>query len=216
MRSVNGASNKLAAEDRLAHDWYRFVLSFPPHLVRDYLHRFGMDRDSIVLDPFCGTGTTIVECKKLDIPSVGVEANPFAHFASTVKTDWSPDPDGLLKHAREVAELASEKLDSEGFEDQPPLPLFRRTRGAGLGCAEALRKLSPEREKLLLANSISPLPLHKTLILIECLDQIRDDRYRNHELLALGRTLVNVISNLHFGPEVGVGPAKPDSPVVAP
>ncbi|MDE2060215.1 MAG: hypothetical protein KGJ27_10920, partial [candidate division NC10 bacterium] len=31
-----------------------------------------------------------------------------------------------------------------------------------------------------------------------------------------GKTLVNVISNLHFGPEVGIGPAKPDSPVVAP
>lgn len=216
MRSVNGTSNKLAAEDRLAHDWYRFVLSFPPHLVRDYLHRFGMDRDSMVLDPFCGTGTTIVECKKLDIPSVGVEANPFAYFASIVKTDWSPDPDELLKHAREVAELASKKLASEGFDDQSPLPLFNRTRGAGPGCTEALRKLPPEKEKLLLANSISPLPLHKTLVLLECLDQIRDDRYRNHELLALGKTLVNVISNLHFGPEVGIGPAKPDSPVVAP
>ncbi|MDE2060086.1 MAG: DNA methyltransferase, partial [candidate division NC10 bacterium] len=172
MRSVNGTSNKLAAEDRLAHDWYRFVLSFPPHLVRDYLHRFGMDRDSMVLDPFCGTGTTIVECKKLDIPSVGVEANPFAYFASIVKTDWSPDPDELLKHAREVAELASKKLASEGFDDQSPLPLFNRTRGAGPGCTEALRKLPPEKEKLLLANSISPLPLHKTLVLLECLDQI--------------------------------------------
>ncbi|MBZ0168223.1 DNA methylase [Candidatus Methylomirabilis lanthanidiphila] len=216
IRSTNGTQNRLSVEDRVAHDWYRFVLSFPPHLVRDYLHRFGMGRDSMVLDPFCGTGTTIVECKKLDIPSVGVEANPFAYFASTVKTDWSPDPDGLLKHAREVAELASEKLDSEGFDDQSPLPLFRQTRKTGPGCAEVLRKLPPEKEKLLLANSISPLPLHKTLVLIECLDQIRDDRYRNHELLALGKTLVNVISNLHFGPEVGVGPAKPDSPVVAP
>lgn len=138
MRSANGTLNKLAAEDRLAHDWYRFVLSFPPHLVRDYLYRFGMDRDSMVLDPFCGTGTTLVECKKLGIPSVGVEANPFAHFASTVKTDWSPDPDGLLKHAKEVAELAHEKLQSEGFEDQSPLPLFRRTRETGRSLAIAL------------------------------------------------------------------------------
>jgi len=216
MRSANGALNKLAVEDRLVHDWYRFVLSFPPHLVRDYLHRFGMDQNCMVLDPFCGTGTTIVECKKLGIPSVGVEANPFAYFASTVKTDWSPDPDGLLKHAKEVAELASEQLDLEGFEDQPPLPLFSQTREAGLGCTEALRKLPPEKEKLLLAHSISPLPLHKTLILLECLDKFRDDRYRNHELLAPGKALVNVISNLHFGPEVGVGPAKPDSPVIAP
>jgi len=30
-------NNKLRAEDSSVHDWYRFVLSYPPHLVRDYL-----------------------------------------------------------------------------------------------------------------------------------------------------------------------------------
>lgn len=216
MRSANGTQNRLSALDRVAHDWYRFVLSFPPHLVRNYLQRFGIGSDHTVLDPFCGTGTTIVECKKLGIPSVGVEANPFAHFASAVKTDWSPDPDGLLKHAREVAGLAREKLQSEGFEDEPTLPLFRRARTAGPDYPTVLRKLPLEKEQLLLTNSISPLPLHKTLVLLACLDQTHNDEYRKHELLALGTALVHSISNLHFGPEVGVAPAKPDSPVVAP
>ena len=32
--------NKVRSEDRAVHDWYRFVLSFPPHLVQDYLRRF--------------------------------------------------------------------------------------------------------------------------------------------------------------------------------
>lgn len=145
-----------------------------------------------------------------------MEANPFAHFASAVKTDWSPDPDGLLKHAREVAELAREQLQSEGFEDEPTLPLFRRARTAGPDYPTVLRKLPLEKEQLLLANSISPLPLHKTLVLLACLDQTHNDEYRKHELLALGTALVHSISNLHFGPEVGVAPAKPDSPVVAP
>src|SRR2546426_10997426 len=84
--------NKLHPQDRAAHEWYRFVLSFPPHLVRDYLRRFGIGAKDRVLDPFCGTGTTLVECKKLGISSVGVEANPMAYFASQVKVDWSPDP----------------------------------------------------------------------------------------------------------------------------
>lgn len=214
--SANSAANRLSAGDRLAHDWYRFVLSFPPHLVREYLQRFGIGPDHTVLDPFCGTGTTIVECKKLGIPSAGVEANPWAYFVTKVKTDWTPDPDGLVRHAREVAELAREKLQSEGLEDEPPLPLFRTVRTAGPDQPKVLRKLPPEKGKLLLANSISPLPLHKTLVLLKCLDQTRNDQYRNHELLALGKALVYSISNLNFGPEVGVGPAKPDSPVVAP
>jgi tRNA G10 N-methylase Trm11 len=66
----NGEANKLSFEDRSVHDWYRFVLSFPPHLVRTYLSRFGVTERQRVPDPFCGTGTTIVECKKLGIPSL--------------------------------------------------------------------------------------------------------------------------------------------------
>src|SRR5216110_1755397 len=93
-------NNKLRAEDFSIHDWYRFVLSFPPHLVRDYLTKFGTNKRQRVLDPFCGTGTTLVECKKLGIQSVGVEANPMAHFASRVKVDWSPPPKQLSAHAK--------------------------------------------------------------------------------------------------------------------
>jgi hypothetical protein len=84
--------NKLRIEDRAAHDWYRFVLSYPAHLVRDYISRFEVGPDGLVLDPFCGTGTTLVECKKLGIRSVGIESNPIASFASQVKVDWSVDP----------------------------------------------------------------------------------------------------------------------------
>ena len=65
--------NKVRAEDRSVHEWYRFVLSFPPHLVTDYLKRFDIGPSHTVLDPFCGTGTTLVECKKRGIGSVGMK-----------------------------------------------------------------------------------------------------------------------------------------------
>ncbi len=59
-RENNGRANKLDFQDRAFHDWYRFVLSYPPHLVRDYLEDFGLNGSHTVLDPFCGTGTTLV------------------------------------------------------------------------------------------------------------------------------------------------------------
>ena len=122
------ADNKLLPQDRAAHDWYRFVLSFPPHLVRDYIERFDITSRERVLDPFCGTGTTVVECQKLRIPSVGIEANPMAYFASKVKADWNVNPDGLLDHARWIAKLTLERLEDEGIEDGGNLPLFHPPR----------------------------------------------------------------------------------------
>ena len=188
--------NQLFAADHAAHNWYRFVLSFPPHLVRDYLQQFGMTPGHRVLDPFCGTGTTVVECKKLGIPSVGVEANPMAHFAGRIKVDWCPEPDRLLDHATQVAEATI--ADLEQLTIAP----------------DGLRSLNAEQEKLLLKNSISPLPLHKTLVLLDHLQQHADEPVYDHARLALAKSVVSAISNLHFGPEVGVGRAKPDAPVV--
>ena len=108
---------KLRPEDRAVHDWYRFVLSFPSHLVRDYLHKFGTGASQLVLDPFCGTGTTLVECKKMGIPSVGVERNPMARFASQTKVDWSVDPRALQLHAKSIAARALEQLHREGVDE---------------------------------------------------------------------------------------------------
>ena len=204
--------NRLRPEDRAVHDWYRFVLSFPSHLVRDYLRAFGVDSRQRVLDPFCGTGTTLVECKKLGIPSVGIERNPMAGFASRTKLDWSVDPGRLVSHAKEIAGLALDRLRREGIDDFGPAPLFRAEAPPIAG----LRTLPPERLSLLLKNSISPLPLHKTLLLLDALEERRDDTFHAHERLALASAVVSDIGNLHFGPEVGVGRIREDAAVVGP
>ena len=57
---MNG-ENKVKEKDMPVHDWYRFVLSFPPHLVQEYIEKFSISQNDVVLDPFCGTGTTNVE-----------------------------------------------------------------------------------------------------------------------------------------------------------
>ena len=202
-------NNKLKFADRAAHQWYRFVLSYPPHLVRDYIAKFGLEPGQRVLDPFCGTGTTLVECKKLGIASVGLEANPVAHFATQTKLAWDVDADRLLAHARHVAATAEAMLQADGIDESAELPLFGKSR------ASNLRGLTPEQEKLLLANSVSPLPLHKTFALLDAMAQHADPRFADYERVALASALVNGISNIHFGPEVGVGPAKKDAPVLA-
>ncbi len=203
---ANGKANKLDPLDRAAHDWYRFVLSYPPHLVRQYLDEFGLKSTDTVLDPFCGTGTTLVEAKKLGIRSAGLEVNPFAHFASSVKLDWSLDASALKLGAEEIAEKVLRKLRRQGIHDDG----FFARNADGL----ALRGLDEAATKLILANSISPLPLHKTLLLLDVLREAEHEPFYAHARLALANALVYKISNLHFGPEVGVGKPKSDVAVV--
>ncbi|MBX9677317.1 MAG: hypothetical protein K2X38_01050 [Gemmataceae bacterium] len=202
----NFDANKLQHDDRPVHEWYRFVLSYPPHLVRDYLQKFGATNRDLVLDPFCGTGTTLVECKKLGIPSVGVEANAMAQLACSTKIDWSADADSLYRAARRIADEAGEQLAEDRIEDDP-MPMNHS--------ASARRTLPDDLLKLILTDSISPLPMHKTLVLREALDRYRG-RHKNHLRLALAKALVGPIGNLHFGPEVGVGKKKDDAAVIAP
>jgi hypothetical protein len=51
---------------------------------------------------------------------------------------------------------------------------------------------------------------------LQTLEERKDHKFAAHEHLALAKSLVNEISNLHFGPEIGVGPIKPDAAVVGP
>jgi DNA modification methylase len=204
---TNGLGNKLAPDDRSFHDWYRFVLSYPAHLVSYYLKDFGVYGGQVVLDPFCGTGTTLVEAKLNGFESVGIEANPMAHFASSVKVDWEVDPQGLLEIAKIISQEALEVFAIQGIDDtRPTNPRNVRIK---------LRTLDEEEEKLILENSISPLPLHKILVLRDLLVRYQDDRCYQHLKLALAKALVYKVSNLHFGPEVGVERPKQDISVVS-
>jgi hypothetical protein len=189
------ALNQLSLNDRAFHDWYRFILSFPPHLVRHYLEKFRANATTLVLDPFAGTGTTLVECKKQGIPCIGVEANPMAHFASQTKLNWSPAPELLKRHAQTLAQVTQQELDL-----LPP---------------EGLRPtLGPATEKLMLKNAISPRPLEAVLTLLGYIDQAHHPDFYAHERLALAKAAIWA-SNLRFAPEIGVSKkAKPDAPVI--
>ncbi|RZM82667.1 DNA methyltransferase [Leptolyngbya iicbica] len=175
------SNNKLQASDRAFHDWYRFVLSYPPHLVRHYIDRFGLGTDATVLDPFCGTGTTIVEAKKLGLASVGVEAVPMSQFACRTKVQWQVDLATVELARQQVTQAAVSRLDE--------MPLLGFT---------------PEQQAIVVKNSICDRPLHQCLVLKQAIATVPDPTIKNLFNLALAYVTVHEASNLKFGPEVGI------------
>lgn len=185
-KATGTEQNKLYEKDTAIHDWYRFVLSFPPHLVRQYIKEFSLTGDSLVFDPFCGTGTTLVEAKKLGVKSLGFEANPVMHMCASTKVDWNVEIDSLLEELDQITALTFTKIKNH--------------KGKLYGFSE-------DKQKLLIKNSISPLPLHKALILLETIDDFKSS-FENLYKTAFAKQVVLNCSNLKFNPEVSVSRIK--------
>lgn len=185
---MGNVENKLRVEDSSIHDWYRFVLSFPPHLVQQYLETFCVDQTSFVLDPFCGTGTTNVECKKHGVSSWGIEASPLTHFVSKTKCVWANDTFNFLNTAKQIALAATRTINS----------------------LSKPRTLSEEQTSLILKNSICEQPLSSTLVLRDSI-RAANSPFEDYYLLALAKHIVYSYSNLKFGPEVGISRKKKES-----
>jgi hypothetical protein len=67
------------------HNFYRYPARFSPWLVRNLIGAFTKPGD-LVLDPFMGGGTTLVEALAAGRRSVGVDINPLAVFVAQTKT----------------------------------------------------------------------------------------------------------------------------------
>lgn len=159
-RPPKNGVNVLKKEDAPVHDWYRFVLSFPPHLVRQYLNALGVSSADIVLDPFCGTGTTLVESKKHGISSVGCDAHPFAAMISRVKTTWDLDADLLRRRFKIILRRSNAESSRHGLEALSLDALMLQDAPLVNGY-----RLSEEEERLLPTGFLSQRPLQRLLVL---------------------------------------------------
>src|SRR5687768_3508295 len=69
----------------LTHNFHPYPAKFVPQIPRAVILALTKVGES-VLDPFCGSGTTLVEASILKRQSVGFDLNPIAGLVSRVKT----------------------------------------------------------------------------------------------------------------------------------
>jgi hypothetical protein len=83
------------------HTFYRYPARFSPHFAREAIQAFSSPGD-VVLDPFMGGGTSLVEAKALGRRGVGSDVSSLAVFLSKTKTAILTDSD-----RREIVQWAS-------------------------------------------------------------------------------------------------------------
>lgn len=91
-------------ERRPVHRWWPYVQGFAAGFVELTCKRYGASHGSVVLDPFCGSGTVPVTARILGAQGVGIDMMPIASFVAAAKTEWSASPKRLLDTARKLVE----------------------------------------------------------------------------------------------------------------
>lgn len=71
----------------LTHGFDFYHGSFHGQMIRGLINFCNLNQKSIILDPFCGSGTTLVEAKLLGFDSIGIDISPIACLNSKIKTE---------------------------------------------------------------------------------------------------------------------------------
>lgn len=110
-----------ADTQHLTHNIHRYSGKFIPQIAARAISLL-TEPGELVVDPYCGSGTTLVESALLGRRAIGVDLNPLAVLIARVKTTPIPKTtlDGLVPTLSEALTMA--RTDSS-------LPLFRNIAG---------------------------------------------------------------------------------------
>ncbi len=162
------------------HRWVPWIAGFSSSFVGNVLET-ASDRnpaDVVVLDPFAGVGTTLVEAMERGHNSVGFEINPYAALACRTK------------------------MNCLGFDLQQ---LERTVRAFGDWMAQSVSRAPrshPPREFTSRVPFFSPAVERKVLHVLDFVAELKEDWLRDVFRVALGAVMVG-FSNYSYEPSLG-------------
>ena len=171
----NFASNKL----KPVHRWVPWIAGFSSDFVKSTIDHY-LPQKGVVLDPFSGVGTTLVEASLAGNHAIGFEINPYAALACRVK-------------------MSSGKIDINILrETQTQLNTFYR---AAWRSNDLPKSFPPEKFKTRIPF-YSPLVLKKVLIIQDFINSLSNPNIANIFKLAFAATMVSY-SNYSYEPSLG-------------
>ena len=106
---------KAAKTQEGVHRIHPYPAKFIPQIPRRLIELLHAGDGSAVLDPFCGSGTALVEAQALGYPAIGIDLNPLAALIAKVKTH--PPGVSLLPSAARAVARATRTV-----QKIPPIP----------------------------------------------------------------------------------------------
>lgn len=111
----------------LTHSIDFYKGNFQAQMVRGLINYCNLNKNSTILDIFCGSGTTLVESKLLGYHTIGIDINPVACLNSKIKTELLDTPvELLLTNNNEYLEISyynRKRFDYENFNSFLKLPI---------------------------------------------------------------------------------------------
>lgn len=161
------------------HRWVPWIAGFSRDFVQNALRRFAPPR-GVILDPFAGVGTTLIEASLAGYDAIGFEINPYAALASQMKA--------------EAARMSVSQIRAE-------VARFQRFYQKCLTTDYMPLNASPAGFKTR-APFYSPDVLRKVLIVHDFLDTVNDANLQSLFRLAFAATMVRY-SNYSYEPSLG-------------
>jgi site-specific DNA-methyltransferase (cytosine-N4-specific) len=96
--------------------WFNLNHSYSRNLVISLLEEYNFHSGQIVLDPFCGSGTTLLACREMGINALGVDIMPLSVFTSNSKLK----PYAKQKISCDYEQIYPSRQYDFGFETADP------------------------------------------------------------------------------------------------
>lgn len=111
--TANGSRTAARQSTRYStHGLHEYKGKFHPQIARYLMGRTNLDIDSLVFDPFAGSGTVLIEAIHFGCNALGLEANPLAVLVANSKIRLLTCPDRDLRHFNRITADAIRELQS--------------------------------------------------------------------------------------------------------
>lgn len=172
--------------------WYKYLEDFPHHFVSECEKRYKLSSEYYILDPFAGSGTTLIRAKMDGYRSIGVDTNPAMVFISRQKLNWIISTDRVSNAYNTVVSQFLNVSDKEKVD----------------AINGSVLSVMPQKE---LNQWLSPVKQNEIALMFKIVDSLEDDGIRDFFKFLITKTAVDV-SYVAFCPGTTFYPfrKKPD------